>query len=470
MTVRAVRGTRDVYGADVRVQEQLTMLLNTTLDSAGYEPIDLPVLEHRDLYLKKAGEDLLAKLYHWTQAGRELALRPEWTASVLRAAIAILNDAPQPLRLRYAGPVFRYERPSRGTYRQFTQIGLELLGAAGPLADAEVIGTAVAGLNTVGIRTYTLTLGHIGLIKACLGSLGLAERTTSALAWSLERVRREGINVVREQWSGSATELPLDVEALQHLSDQDIEILLLHALPSLGVQLNGGGREPTHIVNRLVRKLRHADEPAQIERAWHMLASLSEARGLAGAVLPTIERLLHEQQIDPAPLDEFKQTLDLLEEYGITTNQIQIDFGMGRGLHYYTGMIFEIDGADGLQLCGGGRYDDLVAALGGQALPAVGCAYGLERVVAAAPQPTIERSQSVLLTSPTGATRALIKAAQLLQQQGYRTMLDVRERSYANNLHDARRRSIEYVAVVSPDQYVLHDLHTGTEQEYHFDE
>ncbi|HEY1016682.1 MAG TPA: ATP phosphoribosyltransferase regulatory subunit, partial [Herpetosiphonaceae bacterium] len=366
-----VRGTRDLPPEQLRRQQAVAGRLGDVLDQAGYDQIDLPLLEHRDLYLKKSGDELLGKLYHWTQGGRELALRPEWTASVLRM-VNSQGDPPLPLRLRYAGPVFRYERPRRATYRQFTQVGVELIGAAGPRADAEIMGLAVQGLRAVGVEDWTLTIGQIGIIKRLLRALGLAERTTSALTWSLERIRSHGLAAVRDQFDAELDELPIDLAALSHLDDADIETLLLRVLPSLGIRLDGGGRDPAEIVNRLVRKLRRSESPAQLERAWQALEALSGASGPPAEVLPVMRALLREHGIEAEALDELAATLEMLRSFEVDLSRVRLDFGMGRGLHYYTGLIFEIDGTDGLQLCGGGRYDDLVAALGGRPTPAVG--------------------------------------------------------------------------------------------------
>ena len=148
--------------------------------------------------------------------------------------------------------------------------------------------------------------------------------------------------------------------------------------------------------------------------------------------------------------------LDLLAAYNVPDARIVLDFGMGRGLHYYTGLIFEIDGADGLQLCGGGRYDDLVAALGGRPTPAVGCAYGLERVIAAAPAPELPSVRQALVMGADPA--ATIRAAAELRAQGFRTILDLRQRSLAANLSDARRRGLSHVAVASGDQVDLREV------------
>ncbi|XSG75299.1 ATP phosphoribosyltransferase regulatory subunit [Herpetosiphon llansteffanensis] len=457
LTPEVVRGTRDLFGAAVHQRQALIQTLTATFDQAGYDPIELPLLEHRELYLKKSGDDLIAKLYHWNQGGRDLALRPEWTASVLRAVISGLGDAPIPLRLRYAGPVFRYERPRRATYRQFTQVGIELLGAPGPLADAEALGLAVTGLRELGIHHWTLTIGHIGVIKTLLNSLGLPERITSALTWSLERIRSKGLDAVKQQWrDNDDDDLPVDLASLAHLSDQDLETLLLRVLPSLGVRLDSGGREPQAIIQRLVRKLRRGDDALNLDRAWHLLSALTAAHGPAPSVMQQMRELCTEYTVATDALDELQTTLDLLKAYGVPTDQVVLDFGMGRGLHYYTGLIFEIDGADGLQLCGGGRYDDLVAALGGRAMPAVGFAYGLERIVAAVAPAEIIPIKSVLVVGDDHSL--VIQAAASLRQQGYRTAVDLRQRSYAANLNDARRREMSHLALVNADGIQLRDL------------
>src|SRR3712207_4425917 len=163
-----VRGMRDHLPPEQARLAATRAVLEGVLDSWGYDPIDLPILERRELYLRKSGEDLVGKLYDFVFQGRGLALRPEWTASVLRAYLRSLQSAPLPVRLRYSGPVFRYERPQRVTYRQFTQVGVEMIGGTAPRADAEVISLACAGLRSVGVTGWKVTLGHVGVARALL--------------------------------------------------------------------------------------------------------------------------------------------------------------------------------------------------------------------------------------------------------------------------------------------------------------
>src|SRR5688572_19860416 len=151
-----VRGMRDHLPSEEQRLTATRHTLERVLDSWGYQPVDLPLLERRELYLRKSGEDLVGKLYDFVYQGRSLALRPEWTASVLRAYLRSMQAEPLPVRLRYAGPVFRYERPQRLTYRQFTQVGVELIGASAPRGDAEIIVLACHGLAEAGVGEWKL--------------------------------------------------------------------------------------------------------------------------------------------------------------------------------------------------------------------------------------------------------------------------------------------------------------------------
>ncbi len=427
-TIKAVRGMRDVLPDELLAEAAVAERLDGVLASYGYQPIALPIVEQRDLYLRKLGEELVGKVYEFTFSGRELALRPEWTASVLRAYVGRMQGGPLPLRLRYAGPVFRNERPLPGTYRQFTQVGVELIGGPAPRADAECLALACAGLDAAGVAGYSVRIGHIGLIRALLAQLGLTERTQGLLAWSLDRLRTQGPDAVRALLDETRTEAPFDPALLEGLSDDQAEALLLSSLGAIGVSLSFGTRPPEAIVRRLVRKLRRVDAPEPVERALDLLARLSRIQGPPAEALPQAEELLGALAPPGGPLAELRTLLDLVRAHGVDERHLLLDFSLGRGLHYYTGAIFEIYDADGRPLCGGGRYDDLVTALGGdRPVPAVGFAYGLERVVAAAIAAVPLRPAEVLVVSADDASYPYaLRVAQTLRQRGYAAAADVR--------------------------------------------
>lgn len=468
MTVDLVRGMRDVMPAEYLTSRHIQTILERTIASFGYQTIDAPIIEHRELYLRKLGEDLVGKVYEFSFGGRDLALRPEWTASVLRAYVAGMQDQPLPLRLSYAGPVFRYERPQRHTYRQFTQVGGEIIGGLPPRADAEVIALACAGLNAAGVTDYTVRIGHIGLARELLSRFDLPERTRGLLVWSLERLRAEGLAPVRERVLANLGTPPEGLELPAGLDDAQAALWLERVLAAMGIDLRTGTRSPAEVIQRLLRTLRRADEQPLVEAALAQLARLAAITGTPHHTLPALTDLLGTES---AAFRELQAILDLLIAHGVSSQQVIIDGALGRGLHYYTGLIFEIYDSEGNQLCGGGRYDDLVGALGGrQSVPAVGFAYGLERVVAAAtpPEPTDPRTVLVAAVSDEDYPYAVL-VANLLRMSGHTVVLDVRKRSIKDNLRDATRRGFAAAVIAGAaereGEYVVwRDLATRTER------
>src|SRR5262245_460506 len=170
--VQRVRGTNDVLPPDDARMRRFEAGLRAGFETFGYQGIQTPILEPLELFLRKSGDDIVARMYAFSHWNRRLCLRPELTASVMRSFVGDMQGRGLPLRLHYAGPSFRYERPSRGRSRQFTQVGLELIGAAGAAADAEVLHLACAGLEAVGIRSYRLVVGHLGAVLQLLAQAG----------------------------------------------------------------------------------------------------------------------------------------------------------------------------------------------------------------------------------------------------------------------------------------------------------
>lgn len=455
--LEAVRGMRDILPAEQRHLVRISGALEAVLASAGYQALDLPVVEHRDLYLRKMGEDLVGKIYEFSFGGRDLALRPEWTASVLRAYVAHMQEQPLPIRLSYSGPVFRYQRPQRLTFRQFTQVGGELIGASPPRADAEVLMLACAGLDSLQVARYQVRLGHIGVVREVLNQLGLSGRTQNILTWNLERIREEGIGPMRAHLYETVRALPIDPALLEGLDDEQVSTLFLGIMRVMGMNLSFGTRSPEAIISGLVRKMRCDDTQPRIDHALAILERMSQIYAAPAEALQRATALFDEVGLTVPALQEVRATLAMLSRRPDLLERLVVDFGMGRGLHYYTGMIFEIYDSDGLQICGGGRYDDLIRLLGGrQSVPAVGFAYGLERVAASVPPTPDEGSHShrnVLVVPRSDADYPYAQeVASRLRAHGFVAMVDVRGRSVQSNERDAVRRNIAILVVVGEEE------------------
>lgn len=161
------KGTEDRLPAETGKWLRVERVLRDVSERFNYREIRTPIFEHTELFTRTVGEttDIVEKeMYTFKdRAGRSLTLRPEGTAPVGRAYIENgLYSGPQPVKVYYIGPMFRYEKPQAGRYREFVQYGAELLGSSSPLCDAEVIFLAVEICNTLGLTETTLHLNSIG--------------------------------------------------------------------------------------------------------------------------------------------------------------------------------------------------------------------------------------------------------------------------------------------------------------------
>src|SRR6516225_5265596 len=136
--IQRVRGTTDVLPPDDARMRRLESRLRDGLERFGYQGIQTPIIEPLELFLRKSGDEIVARMYSFSHWNRRLCLRPELTASIIRAFVDQLQGHSLPLRVHYGGPIFRYERPSRGRSRQFSVVGLALKNTSGAAADAEV--------------------------------------------------------------------------------------------------------------------------------------------------------------------------------------------------------------------------------------------------------------------------------------------------------------------------------------------
>jgi histidyl-tRNA synthetase len=164
--IKAVRGVRDILPAELPQWRAAEQAGRDVAHRFGYEEIVTPILEHAEL-IERVGEDTDAvskELYRFDdRGGRNLALRPEATAGAVRAYFeGNLNQGPQPSRLYLFGPMFRYDRPQKGRYRQFFQFDIEAIGSAAPGVDAEVIEIGQGWLNEVGLQELRLEVNSIG--------------------------------------------------------------------------------------------------------------------------------------------------------------------------------------------------------------------------------------------------------------------------------------------------------------------
>lgn len=384
-------GMRDVGARDNEHITGVAGTMSAHLGGEGYEIIDTPLLEETELFVRKSGGELSGRLYTFTDpGGHRISLRPEFTSSVIRFFVDNQGDLRTPVRWQYGGPVFRYESTETGGFRQFTQIGAELIGLSGVEADAEIISLAASGLSLVGSRSFQLRIGHLGLLNGVLSNFKLSEPAKLFIIGSIHELksretqlfeltrRAEDVGLLRTGNGSSPVPFPNDMD--DQAAQVFIETYLRESMPApIGL------RSTDHIVNRLLRKLRDANDPAEFDKAIKVIDELSQVDGSPKSVLAQGRQTCSRHGLQTEPFDELEALFDRLSDTIPPEALVTLDLGLARGISYYTGVIFELvaESSSGeVSLGGGGRYDGLVASLGGAGdVPALGFAYNMNHVM-----------------------------------------------------------------------------------------
>lgn len=420
--VDALKGMRDHYPEQMRVRRWIEDRWRETALRFGFEEYDGPVLEALELYTRKSGEEIVGQLYAFEdKGGRQVALRPEMTPSLARMIAARSQGLPKPIKWFSIPRLFRHERPQRGRFREFWQLNLDIVGVEGIEADAEIIAAGVEVLRACGLgeEDFVVRYSDRRLLEVVMAALSVPGERRPAAYTALDKLLRGG------------------VEAAE-------------------AELRKGG---------------FATETAEL------LARAVGRRDLAG-----LRQELAGTGIDLAPEAERLERLrEYLEAYGVGP-YCQFDAAIVRGLAYYTGVVFEMyDRAGELRaLCGGGRFDDLMRAAGGEDLPAVG--FGLGEAVllelleerGRSPRPEPHCDAWVIPVSADDRPAA-IRTVSRLRAEGLRADLALKDQSVGKALKRAGQAGARVAVVIGSSErdagtLTVRDLASGEEEKLDLEE
>jgi len=395
---KTVRGMRDLLPVDAERMRHVEQVSRTISKLYGYEEIITPVLESYDLLAAKTSEEIRERMYTFKDlGGRKVALRPEFTASVARLVASKLRNEPKPMRLFSVGSLYRYDEPQYGRFREFWQSNYELFGSTRPEADAEILILTNDLLKRLGLQNFCFKIGHTEILRGILNQEGLDEGKQNSVRKLLDK----------KSWE----------EALAVARDADVSQKCLATLERL-FETKG-------------------------EDAFKVLESVKETvQGYESAV---------------AAVENLWKIFELVKDSGVQLD-VMVEAGFARGLEYYTGMIFEpyVPELD-VALGGGGRYDKLIQLFGGEPIPAVGVAQGIDRIVLAlkkqkvSPKTAKERSVVVISVKNESTAKAL-ELSDVLRKSGLPVEVAVMGRSISRALTDADRRGAAYAVIVGPKE------------------
>jgi len=475
--ISSVRGTFDITPNEYYIYNSINENLKKCFESYGYKGIVVPIIEYSELHLRKSGDEIISKMYEFKDYGnRKICLRPELTASVARAYLNNLMSESLPIRLYYSGPSFRYDKPQKGRYRQFTQAGIELIGSNSEISDAEIIWIANKGLCSLGLKKYSLIIGHIGLVLDFLENSGLDERVKRMLLKNMELLSKGGtvqkirshfeeLDIITKDIAKNENKKYL-TDFLKYLEEIDYskaKKIIYGLLEEIGLGIDGN-RVPEEVAERLLFKIKRKNQRKNIDKALEFIKELIKIKGNPKIVFSQINDLIREYNLSKKPLEELETVIENLDYFNIDWGKVNIDLGFGRGLDYYTGIIFEIN-YDGLgtqekQICGGGRYNDLIRILGGKRdLPSLGFAYGIERIKLALeiekkfPE-NLKNKVTDMFIIPIGneVLDYVIKVSELLREIGFNVEIDVLERKINRNLEYVDKMNIPFAVIIGGDE------------------
>lgn len=375
-------------GEGLRAREALAVAVRGGFEGAGYAPVSAPVMQPADIFLDMSGEDIRRRMYVFADpAGEELCLRPELTIPVCRL---YLEGEGGPKKLCSVGAVYRYQQKGSAKLREFTQAGLECLDAAdAEAADAEVISLAARALADAGLKNYEIETGDLALFDALIDALDLPPGWRSRLKRHFWRPDyfRELLDRLAAGDAGDETgDKQALISALAGLDEERAKDVIEDVLKLAGIA-PVGGRTVEEVAERLLEQAELASSSVP-RAAAELISDFLAVSGTPKDCIARIKALTGGAGVSiDAAITRFERRMELTAKAGLDLSHAHFATGFGRNMAYYTGFVFEFRvaalGVDAM-ICGGGRYDDLLSALGAASpVPAVGCAVGIERLLAA---------------------------------------------------------------------------------------
>ena len=405
--IQPPKGTRDFYPAEMAWRNHLQGAWRRVSERNGFEQVDGPIFELLDLYRVKSGDGIVSELFAFRrdQGSTDFAIRPEFTPTLARMVAAKANALPKPIKW-FAVPNFcRAERPQRGRLREFWQWNIDLLGLDTPAADAEVIFCCVDLLGELGLKPsqVRVKISHRDVVAEILNTLGVPESKTVDAFALLDKRDK----MEPEAFTKAAGELGLDGARLERFEE--------------------------------------------VCRTRYPAGSLGALASALGMDAPPADLVALEAELDAFGIAEW----------------CEYDLGIVRGLAYYTGTVFEVHEAAGVEraIAGGGRYDKLIELFGGPAMPAVGFGMGdvvLTHVLAdkgLVPETVGRGADAFVFATADGLSRETVAATAALRRAGLHARMGYRStRNVGKLLKEAAGVRARYAVLVSPEGYAVKDL------------
>jgi histidyl-tRNA synthetase len=380
---------RDLLGEEAQVFTGIISKARETAMLYGYKEAITPVVESFELLSAKTGEEIRQRMFIFKDLGdRNVALRPEFTASTARLATTVLKNEPKPLRLFSVGSVYRYDEPQRGRFREFWQSNFELMGSSRPEADAEIVLLTNSLMKSLGLRGCSFKIGHMGMLRGILNQENVDEKTQNAIFQRMDKKEFE--------------------EAFKLAPTERCRSMLEGLL-----QLKSNDSFET------VRKIK--SYVAGYEKAK------AAAENLSDIIKLVVESGCPVQVVEPAFARGLEYYTGMIFEVYIP----ELDIALGGGGRY--DRLIELFGGEPTPAVGCAHGIDRIALALQTQKTAVG----------------IERGKRVLVLAVNDALKVeALKIAETLRQSGVTVEFELMGRKMAKALEDADKRKVDYAVIV----------------------
>ena len=449
-------GTNDFLPEQMIQRNFVEKIVRETFETYGYVQVQTPLFESFALLSAQSGEEIRHKMFTFVGSDRvDYALRPELTAPVCRlVANGDLKHLPYPYKLYYIGQCVRQEPITDGAEvkREFRQAGVELIGPASAHADAEIITIPIRVLEKLNVSHTKLRIGNTSVFREIFKQGALDPKDQAEMIWDIDHL----VSLRNESELGDLETLRDALNMLRRLQGPDYQGV--HKLETASIQELTESTVPT-----FAEKLPTIAEETYKTR-WHRYFNVSEeiaqccidvskVRGDKNTVMTTWETRLGDTA--QAARQELLALCDCLGNYGII--DFEINLGITRGFDFYTGAVFQIELTEKrLPLCGGGRYDNLIASFGGPSIPGAGFAFQFDALVEAftdTNKTTVNGRKDYFIAAetPEGIAEAQ-RLAETLRKSGKNVEVDLMERDLQAQQDYASQANYDYLLRLVPDE------------------
>ena len=381
--IKSILGQFDSSPSYFQLKQNLINSITKHLSSFDFDLSDYPLIEPTELYVRKSGGEITNSLYSFIDpGGNRVSLRPEFTTSVIRSYLEDKDQYSMPIKRQYVGPVFRYQPFfNQHSFRQFTQQGCELIGLDDISSDALILRLSLMGLAESGISSVVVKIGHVGFIRQILKKYDLTDAMELFVLSHLNDLADPGFPISDILDEAYNIGFISDNQTKKFNSVANKKWTYDSVKSTFKDRLSGNLGRRTHdqVIDRFLAKT--AEDSITKDTFSSVLNDLS-------VFIIKNNFIVSEDITAESDLTVKTYINSILEEVGVIENldvKYKVDFAIQRGLTYYTGLIFDLEGEGkwtGKTLGGGGRYDGLVKSMGNDIdLPAIGFAMNIESIL-----------------------------------------------------------------------------------------